>query len=425
MKKIGIVSLGCPKNQVDTERIIAKLYRDDEEMEVDLFSGKAKVDSVVINTCSFIKDAIDESMQEINKLLELKKQDFIKELVITGCLVSRWGKNKLLKEISRMNPGSSLEDYNIFKYDARDLSERRKIESGHSAYLKIAEGCDRKCSFCMIPEIRGHTVCFDKDALVREAFELAESGSKELILVAEDVCEYKDKYGNDLIDLLRDLVKLERVKWIRLLYMNPDGLSHELIDYIIENDKICSYFDMPFQHIDDGILNRMGRNGNGKKYRNLVNYIRKRDPQSFIRGTFIVGFPGEDEKCFNNLIQFLNKGDIDRVVVFKYSDEKGTAAYKLDNKVNEEIKIDREKEINQIAEWLWKESALKMIDRSEEVLIERYCEEDNHYYARSRYESPEIDSIHIIDTNSTQIEGEIIMSKNVDFFDNYFIGVPE
>lgn len=397
--KIGFVSLGCSKNLVDTEMMIGLFKKHD----FDIVANPEDADIIIVNTCGFIESAKKEA---INTLLEMAdyKDYNCKLLVATGCMVQRY-KEELIKELPEVDLFVSLDEYdelyekvesligkgNKKKNDSKlSYFDREVTTNGYYAYLKIAEGCSNNCTYCAIPKIRGPYVSREFDEIVKEAKGLSDKGCEEIVVIAQDTTKYGiDLYGKPrLAELLRELCKMN-FTWVRFLYAYPESVTDELIKTMKEEQKICNYFDMPIQHISDRVLKRMARKTNGKEIKEKISKIRKEIPDVTLRTTLIAGFPGETEKEFNELIEFVQDAKFDRLGCFAYSKEDGTPAVKLDGHLPQAIKNKRAKEIMKLQQKISKENNEKIIGKQLKVLVENITEDGKYYVARSYREVPE------------------------------------
>lgn len=404
--KIGLVSLGCDKNRIDSENMLAYLVKDGYE----LTSEPKEADVIVVNTCGFIDSAKKEAIDTILEMAEYKK-DKCKYLIVTGCLSQRYmdelkdgfpevdmflgtaSYHKMPELIRQLVEGKAQKCYANDK-DVRVFSSDRVLTTPyHYAYLKIAEGCDNRCTYCAIPYIRGKYTSRPIEDIVAEAKDIiAKYGTKELILVAQDVSRYGlDLYGRiRLIDLLEELSKLD-VEWIRLLYLYPELVDEKLIRYIADNPKICNYLDIPCQHISDRILKLMNRRVRREQIENLFATIRKCGDFT-IRSTFIVGFPGETQEDFDELREFIKGAKLDRCGFFAYSCEDNTPASRLKDQIDEDIKLKRQEELYSVQEKNMLENLKKRLGSTVDVIYEGIDYDLQTFYGRSRYDAPEIDT---------------------------------
>lgn len=407
--KVGMISLGCPKNQVDAEHMLALIDAAGCEI-VDYVDG---CDVVIVNTCGFIDDAKKEAIENILDMVELKKEGIISKIVVTGCLAQRY-KDEIVTEIPEVDAVvgigangdivKTIEEVmsgvdTIEKYPPRcDLpleGQRMLTTPQYWAYLKIGEGCSNRCTYCTIPSIRGNMRSRSMENVIEEAKQLAESGVKELILIAQDTTSYGlDLYGElKLPELLNELCKIDSIEWIRLLYCYPDRITDELIETMKKQDKIVNYIDLPLQHADDKILKAMNRRGDQAMIRNVIEKLRTEIPDVVIRTTFIVGFPGEGEDEFENLAVFVNEIEFDRLGVFTFSAQEGTPAYDMEDQVEEDVKTRRGEIIMQDQYSIMEEKNSEKIGKTYKVIVEDYDGYSDSYTGRTYMDAPEIDGI--------------------------------
>jgi len=421
---LNIVTLGCSKNKVDSEHLAAllnntyKIVHDSDE----------KSDVVIINTCGFIGDAKEESIDTILEYAELRKANKIKKLYVMGCLSERY-KKELRKEIHEVDAFFGVEPVqhvaaDILKsdYHAEYCCERVLSTPSHYAYLKISEGCNRHCAFCAIPLIRGDHKSVPMENLIKEAENLAKKGVKELILIAQDLTYYGyDIDGKShIVELVQKLTEVDGIEWIRLHYGYPLGFPVELLELMRDNKKICHYIDLPLQHISTPILKAMRRGVTREQTIEFVKKVRSYVPDIAFRSTFIVGFPGETEEQFNELIDFIKEARFERAGVFAYSAEEGTPAFELEDDVPEEVKKARVDEFMDVQQDISLEINQKRLGRTEKVLIDRT--EGGYYVGRTQYDSPEVDDEVLISMKDNKIEiGSFVNVKitQADYFDCY------
>ena len=434
MKKprLNIVTLGCSKNKVDSERLAASLeYRYDIVHDSD-----KKSDVVIINTCGFIGDAKEESIDTILEYAELRRAKKIKRLYVTGCLSQRYRKD-LQEEIHEVDGFYGVEAVQLIANDIlrneelgirnEELSEEYNINRvlstpDHYAYLKISEGCNRRCAFCAIPLIRGEHVSVPMETLIQEAELLAKKGVKELILIAQDLTYYgRDIDGQyHIVELVKRLLEIKEFEWIRLHYGYPQGFPDELLDLMNQEPRICNYIDLPLQHISTPILKNMRRGVDKEQTINFVKNARNRVPGIAFRTTFIVGFPGETEEQFEELCDFIREMKFERAGVFAYSPEEGTPAYEMEDDVPEEVKQQRVDDIMAIQQNISLETNEKRVGTVEKVIIDRI--EGDYYIGRTQYDSPEVDDEILISLDDADLEiGTFVNAKIVkaDYFDLY------
>jgi len=394
-KHISIITLGCSKNLVDSEVLMHQLQSAGYKVQ----HNPENVDggTVIINTCGFINDAKEESIDTILDFAVARKNQDIQKLFVMGCLSQRY-KSQLEKEMHEVDAFYGVSDLSRILADfevdyKKDLiGERAVTTPGHYAYLKVSEGCDRSCSFCAIPLIRGKHISKPIEEIVKEACFLASKGVKEVMLIAQDLTYYGlDIYKKRaLIDLLKELIKVDGIEWIRLHYAYPAGFPDALTELIKSSGKICNYLDIPLQHISDPILKSMKRGHNAEQTRNLIKKLRKEIPQIALRTTMIVGYPGETSEDFEMLKSFVKESRFERMGVFTYSHEEDTSAYKLDDNVSDELKQSRLEELMAIQENISLEINQEKIGNVYEVIIDR--KEGDFWIGRSEFDSPEVDN---------------------------------
>ena len=398
--KVGFVSLGCSKNLVVTEEMIGLFKKHNYE----IVSNPEEAEILLINTCGFIDVAKEEGINTILDMIEYKKKN-CKYLIVTGCLVERY-EDELRKEIPEVDLFVSIKNYdhlwkaisnliNKEENDKLDYHYRELTTGSNTAYLKIAEGCSNYCTYCAIPYIQGKYVSREYDDIIDEAHMLVEKGITEVVVIAQDTTKYGvDLYGKDrLPELLNDLCQIDGIKWIRFLYSYPEGISDELIDVVKNNDKICSYFDLPIQHISDEVLRRMNRKTNKESITKLIEKLRKEIPNVILRTTLIVGFPGETEEQFNELYEFIDKYRFNHLGAFSYSKEDGTPASKFNDQVEEDIKEERRKKIMVLQQKISKELLADKVGNTYEVLIEDITPDGKYFLGRSYMDVPSEDGL--------------------------------
>lgn len=418
------ISLGCDKNLVDTEKMLGLLGKEgysfvDDEMQADV---------IVINTCCFIADAKEESVNTILEMAELKKNGRLKALIVAGCLAQRY-KDEITKEIPEVDAvlgttsyekvadairealgGREVLDFESIDAPVGPQTERLVTTGGHYAFLKIAEGCDKRCTYCIIPYLRGKYRSVPMEQLLKEAEELAEKGVKEIILVAQETTLYgKDLYGEKkLPELLRKLSKISGIQWIRLQYCYPEEITDELIETIKTEEKVCHYLDIPIQHASDAVLKRMGRRTSEEEIRGLIAKLRREIPDIALRTTFISGFPGETEEDHETLMAFVDDMEFDRLGVFPYSPEEDTPAYNFENQIPDEIKEERRDEIMELQQEIAFEKAEAMKGRVLEVMIEGKVADENAYVGRTYMDSPNVDGLIFVNTGLQLMSGDFV-----------------
>lgn len=425
--KIFCVSLGCDKNLVDTEMMLGLLNKDgytftDDEHEADV---------VVVNTCCFIGDAKEESVNTILEMAELKKEGRCKALIVTGCMAQRY-KQEILDEIPEVDGilGTSTYDEisNVLKKVLggsrescfHDLNALPNVEvprvmttGGYYAFLKIAEGCDKRCTYCIIPDLRGSYRSVPMERLIEEAKQLASQGVKELILVAQETTLYGiDLYKKkSLPKLLHELCKIPGIQWIRIQYCYPEEITQELIETIREEEKICNYLDIPIQHASDRILKRMGRRTNQKQLREMIASLRSQIPDIALRTTLISGFPGETEEDQEEVMRFVDEMEFERLGVFAYSQEEDTPAAEFPDQVPQELKEERRDEIMELQQEISYEKSQSMIGKVLEVMIEGKVADENAYVGRTYMDAPGVDGLIFINTDLDLMSGDFVRAK--------------
>ncbi len=428
--KVGFVSLGCSKNLIDTEMAIGLFKRNNFEIVNDV----EKAEIIIINTCGFIESAKQEAINTILEMAEHKENGTCKYLVVMGCLVQRY-KKELQKALPEVDLFIEINDYtNYWNKILELLDEKEKpdtinnlcymdrvISTGNkTAYLKIAEGCSNRCTYCAIPYIRGPYVSRPMEEVLEEAKKLATAGIKELIVIAQDTTRYgEDLYGESkLSDLLNELCKIDGFEWIRFLYAYPESITDELIQTVKNNPKICNYFDIPIQHISDSVLKRMNRRTNGKQIEELINKIKKQIPNVILRTSLIVGFPGETEEDFNKLYEFVKKGYFDKLGVFTYSKEDGTPAARLKEQIHPATKKKRYNLIMSVAKDISAEKLKSYIGKEYKVLVEDTTFDHKFCVGRSYMDIPDTDGMVIIKDCDAKLVGEFVNCK-VTAVNNY------
>ena len=424
---ILFISLGCDKNLVDTEVMLGLLASKGHQMVDD----ERDADVIVINTCCFIHDAKEESIQNILEMAELKKEGRLRALIVTGCLAQRY-KEEIIEEIPEVDAVLGTTSYDkildaidealkghhhveMADIDALPYVDTKRLVTtgGHFAYLKIAEGCDKHCTYCIIPKIRGNFRSVLMERLIKEAEELAEQGVKELILVAQETTLYgKDIYGEkSLHKLLKELCKIAGIQWIRILYCYPEEITDELIQVMKEEKKICHYLDLPIQHASDEILKRMGRRTSKAQLKEIIGKLREEIPDITLRTTLITGFPGETEEQHEELMEFVDEMEFDRLGVFTYSPEEDTPAALMDNQIEEEVKEDRQAELMELQQDIAFDLAEDMIGKEVLVLIEGKVADENAYVGRTYKDAPNVDGLIFVNTEEELMSGDFARVK--------------
>ena len=441
MKNVLFVSLGCDKNLVDSEKMLGLL----NEAGYRVAQEESEADAIVVNTCCFIHDAKEESVETILEMAEWKKKGRLKALIVTGCMAQRY-QDEIQQEIPEVDAVIGTTGYTeivpildeiLAEAEASQkeaaveepkeksfvnccpsidllpasLADKRVVTTGgYTAYLKIAEGCNKRCTYCIIPYIRGHYRSFPMEDLLEEARKLAEGGVKELILIAQETTVYgMDCYGRKALpELLTKLCEIEGIEWIRILYCYPEEITDELIAVMKKEKKICHYLDIPIQHSEDTILKRMGRRTNRAELVSLVEKLRKEIPDIVLRTTLITGFPGETEEEFKNMVDFVDSMEFDRLGVFPYSAEEGTKAAEMDGQITEEVKESRRDEIMALQQEISADKAASRIDNEMSVLIEGYLYEDEIYIGRTYMDAPKVDGNVFVRAEEELISGDIV-----------------
>lgn len=437
--KVGMVSLGCPKNQVDAEVLLSRIHEGGYRLVED--AGMADV--AIVNTCGFIKEAKQESIDEILELAQLKKEGKIKSIVVTGCLAERY-KEEILEELpevdavvsigrnrdivsiieSTLPKGHGRELFDGSKYDL-PLSGSRVLTTPHYfAYLKISEGCSNCCTYCAIPQIRGGFRSRAVEEIVEEAETLASKGVKELVVVAQDTTKYGlDRYQKLMLPaLLDELCKVEGVVWIRLLYCYPECITDELLSCIARQEKIVPYLDIPMQHCNEEVLRCMNRRGDEAGLRALVEKVRREIPGVIVRTTFIAGFPGETQEQFDQLARFCKEMQFDRMGCFAYSQEEDTKAAQMDGQIDEEEKRRRQEIIMDAQSLRMEQSCREQIGKTLTVLVEGYDRYAGYYFGRSYMDAPDIDGKIFYKASKPQRVGDFVQVKITDSMDCDLIG---
>ncbi|MBR2869217.1 MAG: 30S ribosomal protein S12 methylthiotransferase RimO [Clostridia bacterium] len=437
MYKIGMISLGCPKNQVDAERMLAALDRNEFEI-ADCYDG---VDAVIVNTCGFIDDAKREAIENILDMAQLKEDGTVKKIIVTGCLAQRH-QQEIFSEIPEVDAvigiGANADIADIVRrviegesvYEMPDNSllplvgERLLTTPEYWSYLKIADGCSNRCTYCAIPSIRGDFRSVEFETLIDEAKALADAGTKELILIAQDTTNYgMDLYGKlRLPELLDALCEIDGIEWIRLLYCYPDKITDELLETMARQPKIVHYIDLPLQHADDKILKAMNRRGDNAFLRETIGRIRTAMPDAVIRTTFIIGFPGEGEEEFETLAEFVNEIEFDRLGCFSYSPQEGTPAFDFEDQVDEETKLRRGEIIMGDQLEIVNLKNHEKIGNTYRVLVEDYDGYSDSYSGRTYMDAPDIDGKIVFTTNKSYNNGDFTYVEVIGMNDYDLIG---
>ncbi len=422
--KILFVSLGCDKNLVDTEMMLGKLLAKGYEFTDD----ESEAEIVVVNTCCFIGDAKEESINVLLEMAELRKSGQLKALVAAGCLAQRYKEeiqteipevdaivgttaiDSIVEAVDEVLAGQSRNHYADLNAKPLTGVGRVMTTGGHFAYMKIAEGCNKHCTYCIIPKVRGDFRSVPMENLVQEAQELAEKGVKELILVAQETTLYGvDLYGKkSLPELLKKLAEVPGIFWIRILYCYPEEITDELIQIIKEEPKVCHYLDIPIQHASDAVLKRMGRRTNQEQLRSMVEKLREEIPDICLRTTLITGFPGETEEDHEELMQFVDEMEFDRLGVFTYSQEEDTPAALMPDQIEEEVKEERQAEIMELQQAIAFEKAEDMIGQVLTVMVEGKIADEDAYVARTYRDAPNVDGYLFINTGANLMTGDLV-----------------
>lgn len=437
--KFALISLGCSKNLVDSENFIGILVN---KKGFEVTSELNEADMIIVNTCGFIGDAKKESIETILEVSELKETGNLKKIIVTGCLAQRYAEeilkelpevdavigtgeiDKIEKVVDEILNGKNPVETSSMDFLANANTDRILTTASHTAYLKISEGCDRRCTYCIIPQLRGRLRSRTIEDILVEANNLVKSGVRELNLLAQETTEYGiDLYKEkSLGKLMKELVKIEDLKWLRTYYMYPDSVTDELIQVMKTEDKICKYFDIPIQHVSDSILQNMGRAKTGAHLKDILYRIRKEIPNATFRTSVIVGFPGETQENFEELRDFLEEFQFDYVGVFKYSREEDTKAYDMDNQVPEEIKEERWVELTNLQSKIAENKNRAMLGQTVEVMIDGVSTESEYLLeGRTKGQALEIDG-KVLTNDGTAKPGEIVKVKLEQNFDYDFIG---
>lgn len=425
--KLFFISLGCDKNLVDSEYMLGLLAADG----IAITNEEAEADVIVINTCCFIGDAKEESIQTILEMAEYKKNGNLKGLIVTGCLAERYREeikselpevdavlgtnsyNEIVEAAHQVMQGSRYEKFHALNELCAFKSDRMLTTGGHYAYLKIAEGCDKRCTYCIIPKIRGNYRSVPMEELVSQAEKLAASGIKELVLVAQETTLYGvDLYGKKSLDRLLDkLNQITGIFWIRILYCYPEEIDDALIDAILRNEKVCHYLDMPIQHASDYILKRMGRKTSCSDLVRIINKLREKIPDICIRTTLICGFPGETEAMHEELMQFVNDMEFDRLGAFSYSPEEGTLAETYPEQVEEETKLCRREDVMELQQEISFDKNEMWMGKELWAFIEGKVADENAYVGRTYRDAPGVDGYVFINTDEELMTGDFVKVK--------------
>lgn len=424
---ILFISLGCDKNLADSETMLGMLA----SRGYQIVDEEEKADVIIVNTCCFIHDAMEESIETILQMAEYKKSGSLKALVVTGCMAERY-REEITKEIPEVDAvlgtasyghildavDEALKGHSYLMMEPLDTlpiieTHRLVTTGGHYAYLKIAEGCDKHCTYCIIPKLRGNFRSVPMDHLIKEAEQLAADGVKELILVAQETTLYgKDLYGEKkLPELLHKLCQISGIRWIRILYCYPEEITEELIQTMKEEPKICHYLDLPIQHASDGILKRMGRRTSKEELVHIISRLREEIPDIILRTTLITGFPGETQEQHEELMDFVDEMEFDRLGVFTYSPEEGTPAASMPDQIEESIKEDRRAELMELQQEIAFEQAEDMVGKEVLVMIEGKVADENAYVGRTYKDAPNVDGLIFVNTDAELMSGDFAKVK--------------
>ena len=438
--RIMFVSLGCDKNLVDTENMLGIL----KDKGFEFTDDEMQADVIAVNTCCFIHDAKQESINTILEMAEHKKDAVCKALIVTGCLAHRY-KDEITKEIPEVDALIGTSSYDKIAevvlsviegkgYSCVEDTDRLPVVKNHRImttggyyeYLKIAEGCDKHCTYCIIPAVRGNFRSFEMEYLLEQARYLADNGTKELILVAQETTVYgTDIYGKKALpELLRKLCRIDGLEWIRILYCYPEEITDELIQVIKEEPKICKYLDMPIQHSSDNILKRMGRRTTRQELVDVITKLRNNIPDIALRTTLITGFPGETEEDIDDLLDFVDTMEFDRLGVFTYSPEEGTPAASMTDQIPENIKEERRNRIMELQQEVSLDKSADMVGRVIPVMVEGKITDDDAYVGRSYKDAPNVDGYVFINTNAQLMSGQIVNVSITGSMEYDLIGEP-
>ena len=436
--KLLFISLGCDKNLVDSEFMIGMLTNDG----IELTDDETEADIIIINSCCFINDAKEESIDTILEMAQYKETGNCKALIVTGCLAQRY-KDEIFKEIPEVDAILGTNSYdaiveavhealktnrysNLHTLEGLPSIKTKRIVTtgGHFAYLKIAEGCNKNCTYCVIPSIRGRYRSVPMEDLIEQAKSLVESGAKELILVAQETTLYGiDLYGEkSLHRLLDELNKISGLFWIRIMYCYPEEIYDDLIESMIRNEKVCHYLDMPIQHCNDAILKHMGRKTNKAELVEHINKLRERIPDITLRTTLICGFPGETQEAHEELMEFINEMEFDRLGAFTYSPEEGTKAAEMPDQIDEEIKADWQAEVMELQEEVIFDKNETLKGKELYVFIEGKVADENAYIGRTYRDAPNIDGYIFINSEHELVTGDIAKVRVTGAYEYDLIG---
>ena len=422
--KLLFVSLGCDKNLVDSEEMLGLLTRNGHEIVDD----ETMADAIIVNTCCFIGDAKEESVNTILEMAEYKKAGSCKVLIVTGCMAQRY-KEEIIQEIPEVDAvlgttsygeilkamevakaGKHFQEFKDIDYLPEDLGRRVLTTGGHYGYLKIAEGCDKHCTYCIIPKLRGRYRSVPMERLLKQAMDMAEQGVKELILVAQETTVYgKDLYGKKSLHvLLKELCKIQGIRWIRILYCYPEEIYDELIQVMKEEEKICNYLDLPIQHASDPVLKRMGRRTTKAELVEIIEKLRSEIPDIILRTTLITGFPGETQEDHEELMEFVDQMEFDRLGVFTYSQEEDTPAASMEGQIPEELKEERKDQLMELQQEISLEKGQQRVGQVVSVMIEGQISGESAYIGRTYGDAPKVDGYIFVQTGELLVTGDFV-----------------
>ncbi len=422
--KLLFVSLGCDKNLVDSEEMLGLLTRNGHEIVDD----ETMADAIIVNTCCFIGDAKEESVNTILEMAEYKKAGSCKVLIVTGCMAQRYKEEiiqeipevdavlgttsygEILKAMEAAKAGKHFQEFKDIDYLPEDLGRRVLTTGGHYGYLKIAEGCDKHCTYCIIPKLRGRYRSVPMERLLKQAMDMAEQGVKELILVAQETTVYgKDLYGKKSLHiLLKELCKIQGIRWIRILYCYPEEIYDELIQVMKEEEKICNYLDLPIQHASDPVLKRMGRRTTKAELVEIIEKLRSEIPDIILRTTLITGFPGETEEDHQELMDFVDQMEFDRLGVFTYSLEEDTPAASMEGQIPEELKEERKDQLMELQQEISLEKGQQRVGQVVSVMIEGQISGESAYIGRTYGDAPKVDGYIFVQTGELLVTGDFV-----------------
>ena len=422
--KLLFVSLGCDKNLVDSEEMLGLLTRNGHE----IIDDETKADAIIVNTCCFIGDAKEESVNTILEMAEYKKAGSCKALIVTGCMAQRYKEEiiqeipevdavlgttsygEILKAMEAAEAGKHFQEFKDIDYLPEDLGRRVLTTGGHYGYLKIAEGCDKHCTYCIIPKLRGRYRSVPMERLLKQAMDMAEQGVKELILVAQETTVYgKDLYGKKSLHiLLKEICNIQGIRWIRILYCYPEEIYDELIQVMKEEEKICNYLDLPIQHASDPVLKRMGRRTTKAELVEIIEKLRREIPDIILRTTLITGFPGETEEDHQELMDFVDQMEFDRLGVFTYSQEEDTPAASMEGQIPEELKEERKDQLMELQQEISLEKGQQRVGQVVSVMIEGQISGESAYIGRTYGDAPKVDGYIFVQTGELLVTGDFV-----------------